>query len=231
MPAHSAFRGESLRLIRQSTALLSAALLVGIVTGCASTSTAENVQVTPSPTVKTEAEYISDLTEFKDASTLTLKVGASADEFGKWIVDLNDKWHLGSCDRASDIVDAAVQSNTDATTLRTDLATANAEAPVVAEFGTNWQNNELAKKWRDALIKQNTSAITFCIENEKAKAAIETFVSAKDGGKDANGNQLYEVVANSYSSDPNSKGLGDNTYTYTTGEENGNVVIKDFVIK
>jgi hypothetical protein len=199
-------------------------------TGCAPT-TVEGDGPTASPeATKSQQDYIAELVAFSDPSELALPAGATPDDFGRWIVDLTNSWSAASCSETPAIKDALHNLPIDlvATDFYQNLAVANAKAPIEAEFGPDWKSNDLAVKWRSAMVQTNARGIDLCVQSKKSEIATSQFVSAKDMGSNGDGDQVYEIVDNVVSSDPETTGLGQWTTTYVTGTSGENVIIKDF---
>lgn len=206
-------------------------LLVVAAAGTIALSGCVEAKPTPAETVveieKTIDQYVAELTQYTHPAELQLPAGASADEFGRWVTDLHNKWPLASCDRVSDIIRASVnlRIGDDSVEFYPKIAEANADALTVAMFGPDWPSKPFAVAWRDAAIKRNANGIDLCVQGLEGRVAIEEFVSASLEGSDAAGNPIYEVNVNIVSDDPNSSEVGPRTYVYDTGAENGQTTV------
>lgn len=176
---------------------------------------------------KTIDQYVAELAQYTDPAELQLPAGADADTFGRWVVDLNNKWGFASCDRVRDIIRASVNLRVGDGRVEfyPKIAEANADALTIAMFGTNWQANPAAVEWRDASIRANAVGIEFCAQGLEDEAITEEFVSARQTGQDSEGNPIFDVSVNVVSASPDASNLGPRTYTYDTGVDDGHLIV------
>ncbi|MDQ1131029.1 hypothetical protein [Microbacterium sp. SORGH_AS_0888] len=226
---------------------VAALLVVGVVTlsGC----TALNGWLdrnNPTQTAAVEEEPAPDVPMFATAEdaykyfavqsppdSLTLKAGASPEEFGRWIVKMENTWMKASCDKADDIFYVFVNQFTalgpDAA--YTGIAQENAKVFVEPIFGKNWKNSTAASRWMSGMTKLNADNISWCIPRKESYVAQYEFVSAAEGASYTPDARVIVVTQNQFSANPEATGMGEVTFAYTTTVEDGNLVLVDASMK
>lgn len=181
---------------------------------------------------KTIEQYLEEFTEYKDPSELQLAAGADADTFGRWVLDVQKKWRFAGCDDPGAIVDAtiALRMMSDADGFYQQIAEANAKAPTVAMFGTDWASKPSAVSWSDSMTNVNAVGIDFCVQGAEDETTVEEFVSASQVGTDAEGYPVFEVVTNIIPGPHSSELARQSVGVYDTSVEDGNLVIDSMIL-
>lgn len=162
------------------------------------------------------------------AEELSLKEGATPEQFGEWLMDVTNKWMSASCESADEIVDVEVNQfvKTESDVFYDGIAQQNSNVFVEPLFGKDWQSNDMAKQWYSGVAQLDAKSISLCVQDKPSWVPHYVLVSASDAGIDEKGNQKYLIEQEDKSDNPSEANKGVRESTYTTSIEDGHIVLK-----